>query len=183
MSDGAPIVERMWQLVKQWQDEKDERAIFLNCYLLMTRNVLGAIEKVAFRGAHWVHRFLQDLAGYYFRALEAYERVADRTSAVWQITHRASMDRETATWQRLLLRVNPHIDYDLVFSVADLLQPDWTRLANHDRRRRYADHRPASGVIARTVEIAQDEVVEHATLRRADAIFLKRNSASIRQLL
>ena len=38
------VAERMQTQVEQWQAAADRRAVFLNCYLLMTSNMLEAVE-------------------------------------------------------------------------------------------------------------------------------------------
>lgn len=163
MSKRQPVVERMQEFVLRWQEEADRRAIFLNCYMLMTGNVLVAIERGEFRDGHWVNRLLHRFAGYYFRALDAYEADPAGTPAVWRVTHRATAAPDTATLQHLFLGVNAHINYDLVLTVADMLEPEWAQLAESRRRQRYADHCHVNAVIGRTIDAVQDEVVERAT--------------------
>lgn len=239
MSKEQPVVQQMKEFVLRWQQEADRRATFLNCYMLMTGNVLVAIDRGEFQDGDWVNHLLHRFAGYYFRALDAYEADPADSPAVWRVTHRATAAPGTVTLQHLFLGVNAHINYDLVLTVADMLEPEWTHVAEHQKRRRYADHCHVNAVIARTIDVVQDDVVERATpsmdlvdrlmgpldewltsrlitrwrdevwrnavryvesstpqnrealrseiesntLRRADAILLKANPASIRQLL
>ena len=162
MNEREPLVERMQRFVHRWQAETDRRAIFLNCYMLMTGNVLLAIERGEFQDGEWVNRLLHRFADYYFRALEAYEADPSGSPAVWRITHRATATPGTATLQHLFLGVNAHINYDLVLTVADMLEAEWVDLAGDQRRQRYADHCRVNAVIARTIDVVQDDVVERA---------------------
>ena len=62
--------------------------------------------------------------------------------------------------QHLLLGINAHINYDLVLSLVDLLEPEWKELSESRRQDRYADHCLVNEVIAATIDTVQDEVVE-----------------------
>lgn len=162
MSDHPLVIQRMQALVDRWQEAADRRAVFLHCYMLMTGNMLVAIERDEFHDRAWVSRLLHRFADYYFEALEVYE--AERTAAppVWQVTHDAAREPGARALQTLFLGVNAHINYDLVLTVADLLQPEWSQLSEAERQRRFADHCHVNRVIGRTVDSVQDDVVERA---------------------
>ena len=150
-------------LVEQWQASADPRAIFLECYLRMTRNMLDAIDAAEFQDAAWVDQLLVRFAGHYFAALTAYERASLATPAVWRIAHDAAGQPQTMTLQNLFLGVNAHINYDLVITVVELLAPEWADLSAAERGVRYADYTHVNDVIARTIDVVQDEIVERAT--------------------
>lgn len=160
MQDHRPAVERMAALVAQWEDAGDRRAIFLGCYTLMTRNMLAALDAGRFHDPRWVRALLEHFAGYYFDALAACEAGAPEAPTVWQRTHAAAADAGTLALQNLLLGVNAHVNYDLVFAVADLLAPEWAGLAAAEQEARYADFCQVNRVIAETVDQVQDEVLE-----------------------
>ena len=42
--------------------------------------------------------------------------------------------------QNLLLGINAHINYDLVLTIYDMPAPEWERLTEEQRRRRFQDH-------------------------------------------
>ncbi|MDX1613627.1 MAG: DUF5995 family protein [Candidatus Promineifilaceae bacterium] len=150
----------MDSLLSQWQRQADRRADFLRCYRLMTGNVLLAIEQDEFHDGPWVRHLLDHFADYYFAALTAYEGDLPETPAVWLATHRAAVQPNTLILQNLLLGINAHINYDLVFTLYDVLSPEWDALSAAGRRRRYEDHRRVNAVIGRTVDAVQDDVVE-----------------------
>lgn len=60
----------MTALVSHWEQENDRRAIFLQCYSMMTQNMFVALEEGRFHDAGWVGELLIHFAGYYFRSLE-----------------------------------------------------------------------------------------------------------------
>ena len=149
--------------VHQWQACGDRRAIFLDCYLRMTRNMLAALADGEFCDGAWVDRLLCRFADYYFDALAAYERSDPATPPVWQIAHEAAATPGTMTLQNLLLGVNAHINYDLVLTLVEMLAPEWETLTEAERHARYSDYTYVNAVIARTVDVVQDEIVERAT--------------------
>ena len=154
------IADKMATQVATWQASSDQRAIFLDCYLRMTRNMFAAIDAAEFRDAVWVARLLHRFAGYYFAALRAYEGDRLSTSPVWRIAHDAAGDPQTLALQNLFLGVNAHINYDLVFALADLLTPEWDQLTPDQREERFADHCHVNAIIGRTIDTVQNEVVD-----------------------
>lgn len=156
----AQVIERMRSLIQQWEDQSDQRAIFLNCYSMMTSNMLSSIEREEFNDPAWVDRLLHNFAGYYFNALEAYEHNPSATPPVWDIAYRITRSTEALPLQKLLLGVNAHINYDLVFTLVELLEPEWAELSESQRAERYADHCFVNEVIARTIDAVQDTILE-----------------------
>lgn len=154
------VLERMLTIIKQWEDQSDQRAIFLICYSMMTRNMLSAIELHEFNDPAWVDRLLHRFAEHYFIALEAYESSPSTAPPVWQITHKTSQSADTLALQKLLLGVNAHINYDLVFTLVELLEPEWAELSESQRAERNADHRFVNEIIGRTIDTVQDTVLE-----------------------
>jgi hypothetical protein len=160
MTIEQPITARMAALVQEWQARDDRRAIFLQCYRLMTLNMLTAIDTGEFQDAGWVSRLLRRFAGYYFDALELYERSHRRTPLVWLATHDAAARSETMMMQNLLLGVNAHINYDLVLTLVEMLEGEWGELGKRGRRRRYTDHCRVNVIIGATIDSVQDAVLE-----------------------
>jgi hypothetical protein len=150
----------MQALVQQWESAADRRAAFLSCYLLMTRNMLAAIDKGEFGDALWVSRLLHRFADYYFDALAAYDQDSPATPPVWRQAHNATLQPGTQVLQHLMLGVNAHINYDLVLTLVDLLEPEWTQLSPEERARRHADHCHVNDVIGRTIDAVQDSIIE-----------------------
>lgn len=151
--------------LQQWQQTADRRAIFLNCYLLMTQNMLTAVHQQQFQDNPWVHTLTHRFADYYFTALAAYESQQPSTPQVWQLTFTAAQDAQTYTLQNLFLGVNAHINYDLVLTVVELLEAEWVALSPAERTQRYQDFIQVNEIIARTVDAVQDTVVEAFTPR------------------
>lgn len=160
MTDPMTVSDRMQARIAEWEAALDPRAVFLDCYSRMTRNVLISADSGEFFDAVWVRQLLQRFADYYFDALESYEADDPATPAVWRAAHDASQFPETAVLQKLLLGINAHINYDLVFAVSDLLTPEWETLDDQALELRFADHCHVNAVIGRTIDEVQDEVVE-----------------------
>ena len=156
----APVLSRMHDFVRRWDEAADRKAIFLRCYSMMTANMFAALERGEFEDGDWVERLLHRFADYYFDALDAYERTPDRAPAVWRLAHDATREDAPLPAQHLLLGVNAHINYDLVLTLSDLLEPEWGALSAAQRAARYADHGRVNRVIAHTVDAVQDEVLE-----------------------
>ena len=154
------IIRRMQALTHEWKDNRDNRWVFLNCYTLMTENMLLGIEEGVFHDKEWVHRLLHHFADYYFRSVKAFDRKDPTIPVVWEIAHRTSQQPRTHVIQHLLLGINAHINYDLVFTLVSLLQPEWATLSNQKKIQRYEDYRLVNEIIAGTIDIVQDNIVE-----------------------
>ncbi len=172
MSGRSPIILRMQGMIQQWEAVLDDRALFLNCYMRMTANMLDSIERREFQDNIWVDRLLHHFADYYFNALDGFDRKDDRAPAVWTDTLQQTAGVDLLPLQKLLLGVNAHINYDLVLSLYDLLAPEWNHLNAEQRRRRYADHGYVNAVIGTTIDAVQDEILEPSmpVMRYIDAL-------------
>jgi hypothetical protein len=157
------LTDRMDQHITAWQQAGDARHVFLQCYGLMTRNVLTAVEQGEFHHPAWVHTLLHRFADYYFTALDAYERGDAHTPAVWHYTFQATTEHRLHVLQQLFLGVNAHINYDLVLTLLDMLGPEWRDLDDAARRRFHADHCHINTVIERTIDVVQDDVIERVS--------------------
>jgi Family of unknown function (DUF5995) len=159
ISSQAPILVRMQLQVQQWEDARDNRALFLRCYSLMTGNMLSALTRSEFDDHDWVNTLLHHFAGYYFTALDAYERDPVSAPAVWQQAFGAARDSAINPLQKVLLGINAHINYDLVLALADVLEPDWTAQPEPQRAIRYADHCRVNAVIGSTIDAVQSQIL------------------------
>jgi hypothetical protein len=160
MPEEQAVLMRMTALIEQWDAAHDRRAIFLGCYRLMTRNMLDAIAEERFHDNAWVNRLLHRFADYYFVALGRFEQDEASAPPVWKLAFDATRDENVMTLQHLLLGVNAHINYDLIFSLCDLLQPEWAELTVEQRAQRHADHELVNRIIGETVDAVQDQVIE-----------------------
>ncbi len=160
MVDERLVLQRMTTLVDQWDAERDRRAIFLGCYRLMTHNMLDAIDAGRFHDGAWVNRLLQRFSVYYFKALDCFEQNAPATPPVWKLAFDATRDEEVMTLQHLLLGVNAHINFDLIFSLYDVLYAEWAAATPEQRALRHADHELVNRIIGETVDAVQDQVVD-----------------------
>jgi hypothetical protein len=159
MSDPDQTLERMRSCLCRWEPVGDARAVFLSCYEMMTRNVLESVAAGEFYDPAWVRHLLVHFAGYYFRALDAYEAGEPSMPAVWACAYRAAARRGAPAVQQLLLGVNAHINYDLIFATADLLADEWEAMSVEDRERRRSDYNHVNDVIGRIINQVQAEIV------------------------
>ncbi len=160
MSEERLVVQRITRLVDQWEATHDRRAIFLDCYALMTRNMLDAIDAGRFNDDEWVSRLLHRFADYYFDALDLYDQASPETPPVWKLTHDAARNKKVMTLQHLLLGVNAHINFDLVFTLVELLAPEWDGLSPAEREQRHADHTLVNRILGETIDSVQDQVID-----------------------
>lgn len=157
----------MAALVDEWQRADDRRAVFLNCYMLMTSNMLQAIDQHRFEDPEWVRRLLHLFADYYFVALDAHERAGAAPPAAWAQAFEAAAQHDHEVLQDLLLGVNAHINYDLVLVLVDMLAPEWATLSAAQRALRYRDHCRVNDVISETTDLVQATILAQYTPRLA----------------
>ncbi len=163
ITNDQSVTGQMGSLLREWEQKSDRRAIFLNCYLLMTQNMLAAIDNGEFNDPAWMRTFLHRFADYYFEALQAYEAANPLTPMIWRLAHNAAREPETMVLQNLFLGVNAHINYDLVLTLVDMLEAEWPQLSEQQRQLRYGDHCHVNEIISQTVDLVQDTVVERYT--------------------
>jgi hypothetical protein len=160
MQVELPVLDRMQALVDQWKADSDQRFIFLSCYQMMTANMLAAIQGEEFADCAWVDHLLTRFAEYYFAALEAYEQQPATAPRAWQVAFEAARSPNSAALQKLLLGVNAHINYDLVLTLGELMEPEWQGQASADSLGRHTDFCHVNDIIAATIDAVQDEVLE-----------------------
>lgn len=165
MTEQQPIAARMQFLIQEFERGADRRAIFLSCYMMMTQNMLGAIEAGDFYDQVWVYRLVHRFADYYFDGLTVYDLNEASTPAVWRFAHDAAGEPKMHVMQNLLLGVNAHVNYDLVLTLVELLEPEWKGLSAEQRQQRFSDYCKVNEVIGYTIDTVQDEVVERYSPR------------------
>ncbi|MCB0705270.1 MAG: hypothetical protein KDC34_08175 [Saprospiraceae bacterium] len=153
------MLQRMDHYIEEWQGADDHRQIFLACYRMMTERMMAAIEAGSFMDREWVLKLLNHFGDYYFNALECYD-CGRTTPLVWQQVHQITREEKLHRLQYLILGVNAHINYDLVFTLYDMLEPEWASLSDVDRKIRYEDHCMVNEIIANTIDKVQDEILE-----------------------
>ena len=160
MDKGAQVLVRMSDLLAAWEAANDRRVIFLSCYKMMTQNVLAAIQTGEFEDTAWVSKLMENFADYYFNALETFENEPARPPDVWRIAFQAAQSPHTHVLQNLVLGVNAHINYDLVFALSDILTDEWGQLSPEQRQLRYRDHCRINDIISHTIDEVQDQVID-----------------------
>lgn len=159
MENENPVFHQMDNLLAAWEPRGDRRMIFLECYKMMTGNILQATASGYFEDNLWVRSLMERFASYYFSALQAYDGGTSPTRP-WQIAFKTCLRQETHVLQHLLLGLNAHINYDLVFALCDVLSAEWPDLSPEQRQRRYRDHTRVNEIIHQTINAVQDQVVD-----------------------
>ncbi len=154
------LLDVMQERIDSWQQAKDRRAIFLQCYRTMTANTLTAVADGRFQDAAWTTNLLHRFADYYFAALDVYDQGQNPPSPVWQFTFEVAQQNKCNVLQHLFLGVNAHINYDLALTLYDVLHEEWPTLTPAQRNGRYQDFCLINDIIAETIDQVQDEVVE-----------------------
>lgn len=154
-----PVLERMDHQLILWEQTKDKRQYFLQCYRLMTSNMLKAIDKEEFNDNAWVKQLLERFANYYFNALHQYETNTS-TPYIWNEVFENTTKRSAPITQLMILGVNAHINFDLVFCLKDMLIDEWKESSLEQKKKRYEDHCKVNQIIAATIDRVQDEIIE-----------------------
>ncbi|MGB7818566.1 MAG: DUF5995 family protein [Ornithinibacter sp.] len=156
----ASAEDRLTDLARGWGEAGDRRAIFADCYLVMTGRVHEAIAAEDFVDGDWVSRLLDRFADYYFDAVVAHDSpdAPVRCPTVWTGAFDACKDPRCHPLRALLLGINAHINHDLALALADLLE-DWHELDERTRAVRHADHEHVNEIIQATTDEVQREVV------------------------
>jgi Family of unknown function (DUF5995) len=160
MSKDEDVMQRMQAIIDAWETNSDRRAIFLECYALMTGNMLAAISQAEFEDNAWVSALLNHFADYYFKALQAYDATPENAPIVWRYAFDAARRPNIHVLRNLVLGVNAHINFDLVFALSDVLQSEWAGLTPEQRQSRYRDHCKVNKIITDTIDSVQDQIVD-----------------------
>jgi hypothetical protein len=179
------VVDRMQDLIVQWERDSDHRSIFLSCYRMMTENMLAAVRQQDFKDPIWVEKLLVSFAEYYFAALQAYDQDPRSAPQVWQVAHNYTRDANAWALQKLLLGVNAHINFDLVLTLDEILETEWGELSEDERAGRYWDYCYVNDIIAQTIDAVQDQVVEPAMplMELVDKLFGNQDERLIARML
>lgn len=185
MTQARDVIAEMQTTIDGWQATRDHRAIFLTCYQMMTQNMLIAIDNGEFEDGVWVNRLLHDFADYYFNALTAYDTDPQSAPVVWQHAFQSARRPRTHVLQHLILGVNAHINYDLVYVIYDMLHTEWPQLSPEEIAQRYRDHCHVNDVIYRTIDAVQADVVGEysAAMNWVDTAFLKLDEWLLHRLI
>lgn len=152
------LMAKMQAQIHVWEQADDDRVIFLKCYSMMTGNMLQTVSDNGFHDGVWVTELTHRFADYYFDALQGFEN--NGRPPVWTTTFETAQHKNVNVMQNLLLGINAHICYDLIFALVDSIHDEWKGLSEENRKHRYQDYCTVNDVIGMTVDAVQDEVVE-----------------------
>ena len=153
------VLQRMRAQADAWEQAGDRRCVFLDCYALMTGNMLVAIEAGRFEDRVWIHSLLDRFAEYYFDALTAYEG-GGPLPLPWKHAHDLARERLTTVEEDLLLGINAHINHDLPLALYDVMVGEWAGLTEEQRGARLQGHLTVNQVITETTAEVQHKVID-----------------------
>lgn len=142
-----------------WEQAGDGRAVFLDCYSRMTDAVVTAVGTDRFVDGDWVLLLLERFAAYYDASIDGGPE-GTIVPEPWVLAHAAAVGNDAHPMQLLLAGVNAHINYDLVLTLLDLLEPEWGSVDDSLIERRKLDYDEINLVIAETADLVQDQVLE-----------------------
>jgi hypothetical protein len=142
-----------------WEQVGDGRAVFLDCYARMTDAVVTAVRNDRFVDGDWVLLLLERFAAYYDASIDGGPGGLI-VPEPWVLAHAAAVGNDAHPMQLLLAGVNAHINYDLVLTLIDLLEPEWRSIDDAVIERRQLDYDEINQVIAETADLVQDRVLE-----------------------
>jgi hypothetical protein len=173
----------MQSQMQAFEEAGDDRAIFLTCYAMMTENMLRRADACGFEDCEWVLGLTHRFADYYFDALACYN--SQLSPPVWHATFDHACRRKAPVLQNLLLGINAHICYDLIFALYDTIHAEWEVLSAEERARRHRDYCRVNEVIGATLDAVQDTVVEPRSraLAIVDVTMLRLDEWAMRTLL
>jgi hypothetical protein len=156
------IITRMRADVARWDSCGDRRCLFLDAYATMTEQMVSRLHSGVFVDPVWVERLLSRFAEYYFEAVETFESGIGDLAPAWNVAFESCSRDDMNVLQHLFLGINAHINHDLAFAVADVLD---ARVEE-----RLADYLAVNRVIDDTIDLVQSEVVapESRLLAMAD---------------
>ena len=160
MDIGEQVLIKMSDLLAAWEADNDRRSIFLSCYKMMTQNVVAAILANEFEDPPWVATLMDNFAGYYFQALDAYENKPASPPDVWRIAFISAQNPRTHALVNLVLGVNAHINYDLVFALSELLAVEWEQITPAQRQKRHRDHDRINLIISDTIDEVKEQIID-----------------------
>ncbi|MEU8775580.1 DUF5995 family protein [Streptomyces sp. NPDC048606] len=141
----------------------DDRAVFIDVYAVITRQVVQVTrgqDDTGFLDPRW----LCELTGLF--AEEAL--IATRcsllgepvTSSSWRLATRHAARRPTLPWQNALLGINAHINYDLGLVVHDYLRAHRERIDAPQLARYHQDYQRVNRILERSVVECADVLVD-----------------------
>lgn len=113
-------LEAMRDALNYFHRERDQRAIFLRAYYLITISMYRAVNRMPpydtrlFFDAQWVRQLAGKFGALYFKSLTTADRPGERA---WKVAHRVAQDDGGSVLQDLLLGLNAHINYDLAYGI------------------------------------------------------------------
>lgn len=149
--------QRLAALATRWSAADDLRAVFADCYRLMTVRLSEGVREGRFEDGAWVARLRDRFAEYYFDALDAYDGAAP-CPATWRAALDACARPGCHPLEALLLGINAHINGDLALALVDVLD-DWDVLEPRQRAGRRRDHDRVNAVIRATTDEVQRDVL------------------------
>jgi len=112
---------------------EDRRRVFLQAYLIASKNVVKLKQVGYFEDANWVSKYSAVFGDQYRQVIRDYEsRNFNAVPKVWQIAFDRAKDSSIIMPQHLALGMNAHLGRDLPYAI--------TEMGKDDNPCRYRDH-------------------------------------------
>jgi hypothetical protein len=148
------VLERMSELLREFERTRDPRAVFLRSYRIITERVREQVAMTTFTDAVWLAALDIEFARAYFDALAGYE--AGRPIArCWQLAFDLGKAGRTSVIADLTLGMNAHIFHDLPIAVYRL------GLGTLGRDVRQRDYTLVDGLLALEIDEVQRQISRH----------------------
>lgn len=129
------VLERMDRLFERWEAARDNRAVFLLSYRIVTEVMRESVGKGRFQDNEWMERLDVQFAQEFFDAVDADES-GSAFPECWRVAFELARKLETTVLQDLLLGMNAHIVHDLpvaLVKVGTAAEKRSLRLRDHER--------------------------------------------------
>ena len=147
----AAIGDDLAQRARAFESARDPRCVFAQAYARLSHELAGALPGAGFSDPEWVARLGGVFAGYYLRALHAYDARALAPGA-WATVFHAAEHGRTSVIEDLVLGMTAHIVNDLPQALCDV------GLRAPDGSSRIADYHRLNDVLGAAIGPIQDEI-------------------------
>jgi hypothetical protein len=145
------VLERMDHLLDRWEAARDNRAVFLLSYRIVTQVMEDAVRRGRFEDNEWMERLDVQFAQEFFDAVDADES-GKPFPECWRVAFDLARKRKTTVLRDLLLGMNAHIVHDLPLALVKVgIEPAKRGLRNRD-------HQKVNEILIGLVDRIQDEV-------------------------
>jgi hypothetical protein len=106
------LAVRLDERARNYERQKDSRAVFTHTYALITRTLASGIGQTGFQDEDWITSLAESFGGLYLQALDASDQNGDMPK-VWAEVFRVLKTERTTVLEDLVFALTAHIVNDL----------------------------------------------------------------------